>query len=91
MLISFIWGVYSLTSRAHVDPLCLEDTGSTNFTLLEADLTILDISGIYDFWLAPTSTQIVEGTVQLPTVVLGLQVPSQGLGSGPIRSTFLDE
>ena len=84
-------GVYSLTSWAHVDLLCLEDTGSTNFTLFEADLTILDISGIYDFWLAPTSTQIVEGTVQPPTVIVGLQVPSQGLGSDPIGGMFLDE
>lgn len=82
--------VSPIGGTAYTDLLCLEDTGSSNFTLFETDLYAIGVSPGYTFWMPDVSVQVVGGALSLQCVILELQVLSHGVGSEAVGGVFYD-
>lgn len=71
--------------------LCLEDTGSSSFTIFQGDdVDMLDLNAAYPYWEAPRITHTANGNVFRTFVRLELQVLSAGPGSDPIGPVYED-
>jgi hypothetical protein len=67
-------GVSPLVGLGQMDLQCLEDTGSSNFTLFEGDMHALGIDGTNGFWMPPATIHIAGGgTIVLSTLIFRLQ------------------
>lgn len=57
--------VSAVGGTAHSDMECLEDTGSTNFTLYEEDLANIGVDAQYMFWMPDTTVDVIGGPLLL--------------------------
>lgn len=70
---------------------CLEDSGSTNFSIFERDdLAMLGVNDAYPHWDMALPTATANGIVLRRYINLQVRVLSEGPGSEPIGPIFLE-
>lgn len=67
---------------------CIEDTGSSCFTIFQNDVQMLQLNPSYPYWESPRNIHTVNGSVRRSFVRLELQILSAGPGSEAIGPVY---